>query len=259
MVWCAAVFLICGFLRQICKAAATSNIQFKAGKARLVLTLKDSKDEYVKNAGVEVRTGRKWSASKAVEEAESRLRHKDIVGTVCVRKQGLGNYATTTWKGASVIESRKLVQDEIRKKEEESRYVKAAEMGSQGTWTKWDTEQRKLSWNNIWASTSWQLKFLLRSIYDVLPTPTNLFKWGLEQEPNCHLCQNPGNLEHILSSCQVALTQGRYTWRHNQVLKVLAHVLETERKRKHAGQQQVQKFIKFVKSGDKPDDRKGWS
>ena len=130
-------------------------------------------------------------------------------------------------------------------------------MGSQGTWTKWETEQRKLSWNNIWTSTSWQLKFLLRLIYDVLPTPTNLCKWGLEQEPNCHLCQNPGNLEHILSSCQVALTQGRYTWRHNQVLKVLAHVLETERKRKHAGQQQVQKFIKFVKSGDKPDNRKG--
>ena len=55
----------------------------------------------------------------------------------------------------------------------------------------------------------------------------------------------------------MALTQGRYTWRHNQVLKVLAHLLETERKRKHAGQQQVQKFIKFVKSGDQPDDRKG--
>ena len=35
---------------------------------------------------------------------------------------------------------------------------------------------------------------------------------------------------------------------------VLAHVLETERKRKHAGQQQVQKF---VKSGGQPDDRKG--
>ena len=70
-------------------------------------------------------------------------------------------------------------------------------------------------------------------------------------------CQNPGNLEHILSSCQVALNQGRYTLWHNQVLKVLAHVLETERKRKHAGQQQVQKFIKFVKLGDQLDDRKG--
>ena len=99
------------------------------------------------------------------------LRHKDIVGTVCVGKHG--NYATPTWKGASVSERRKLVQDEIRKKEEESRYVKAVEMGSQGSWTKWDTKQGKLSWNNIWASTSWQLKFLLRSIYDVLPTPTN--------------------------------------------------------------------------------------
>ena len=56
--------------------------EYKVGKARLVITLKDYKDEKVRAAGVEVKTGRKWSASKAVTEAVSRLRHKDIVGTV---------------------------------------------------------------------------------------------------------------------------------------------------------------------------------
>ena len=56
--------------------------EYKVGKARLVMTLKDSKDEKVRAAGVEVETGRKWLASKAVTEADSRLRHKDIVGTV---------------------------------------------------------------------------------------------------------------------------------------------------------------------------------
>ena len=56
--------------------------EYKVGKARLVMTLKDSKDEKVRTAGVEVKTGRKSSASKAVTKAESRLRHKDIVGTV---------------------------------------------------------------------------------------------------------------------------------------------------------------------------------
>ena len=57
---------------------------FKVGKARLIMTLSYSKDDKV--AGVEVKTGRKWSASKAVTEAESRLKHKDIhvVGTVAV-------------------------------------------------------------------------------------------------------------------------------------------------------------------------------
>ena len=85
MVWCAAVFLICGFIQQICKAAATSNIHSRGIQSRQGKACDDSEifqDEYVKKAGVEVRTGRKWSASKAVEETESRLRHKDIVGTV---------------------------------------------------------------------------------------------------------------------------------------------------------------------------------
>lgn len=40
----------------------------------------DSKDERVREAGIIVRTGRKWSASRALREAEDRLHHADIVG-----------------------------------------------------------------------------------------------------------------------------------------------------------------------------------
>ena len=39
------------------------------------MTLRDSKDDKVRAAGVEVKTGRKWS--KSVTEAESRLKHKE--------------------------------------------------------------------------------------------------------------------------------------------------------------------------------------
>ena len=59
-------------------------------KSRLVMTLKDSQDSMVRRAGVVTRTGRKWSASQAVTQAESRLRHKDIVGTTAVGTQGFG-------------------------------------------------------------------------------------------------------------------------------------------------------------------------
>ena len=52
--------------------------------------MRDSKDDKVRAAGVEVKTWRKWSASKAVTEAESRLKHRDIVGTEAVGRQGLG-------------------------------------------------------------------------------------------------------------------------------------------------------------------------
>ena len=45
--------------------------EFKVGKARLEMTLKDSADENVRTEEVKVKIGRKWSAVKAVTEAES--------------------------------------------------------------------------------------------------------------------------------------------------------------------------------------------
>ena len=82
---------------------------FKTGKTRLIMTLKDSRDEKVSRVGVEVRTGRKWSATKAVDKAESRPRHSDIVGTVCHGRQGLGQQRSTRWRGASTSDRRDLV------------------------------------------------------------------------------------------------------------------------------------------------------
>ena len=89
-----------------------------------------------------------------------------------------------------------------------------------------------------------QLQFLLRVVYDhydVLPLPTSLRTWGLTEDPMCRLCQQPVNLEHILSSC--------HTWRHNQVLRGIAHNLDTERKKDHRLSEHL-RFISFVRSGE---------
>ncbi|XP_060556916.1 uncharacterized protein LOC132717462 [Ruditapes philippinarum] len=53
--------------------------EFKTAKTRLVLTLRDSPDEQIREAGIVTRTGRKWSASETVNQAESSLKLKDIV------------------------------------------------------------------------------------------------------------------------------------------------------------------------------------
>ena len=45
------------------------------------MMLRDSKDDKVKEVNVDVRTGRKWVAKSIVEDAESRLRHRDIRAT----------------------------------------------------------------------------------------------------------------------------------------------------------------------------------
>ncbi|VDH90516.1 Hypothetical predicted protein [Mytilus galloprovincialis] len=55
--------------------------------------LRDSKDDKVKEANVDVRTGRKWMAKTAVEDVESRLRHRDIVGVVTLERLGFATFS----------------------------------------------------------------------------------------------------------------------------------------------------------------------
>ena len=61
----------------------------------------DSHDPLVKNAQPSVITGRKWKAKIAVENAESALRMKDIIGIVANGKAGLGLHPQHWWSKES--------------------------------------------------------------------------------------------------------------------------------------------------------------
>ena len=92
-------------------------------------------------------------------------------------------------------------------------------MKQQGAWTRWDNVvDRKVTWAELWKAESHRIKFLFQAAYNVLPSPTNLHTWGLGETPACPLCSKRGTLELILSSCTRALGDGRYRWRHDQVL-----------------------------------------
>ena len=219
--------------------------EFKTAKTRLVLTVRDSPDEVISGAGILTRTGRKWSAAESVSQAESTLKHRDIVGITAVGRQGIGATKTVLWSRSDQKERRAMIQSEIRRTEEHARQAKAFEMGAQGAWTTWNTTDRKLSWADIWKYQPQRLSFLLRSVYDLLPSPANLARWGLIDDPKCSLCDKPGTLEHVLSSCPTSLTDGRYRWRHDTVLRELADWLETERKKdRRSTPQHGQVFIK---------------
>ena len=61
----------------------------------------------------------------------------------------------------------------------------------------------------------------------VLPTLKNFREW-VGEDKRCKMCMGVGSLQHILSGCKTSLTQGRYTWRHNQVLKSLGCLFENK-------------------------------
>ena len=64
-----------------------------------------------------------------------------------------------------------------------------------------------------------QFSFILRASSDTLPTPVNLQRWKIQTSSSCQLCDcHRPTSAHILIGCPTALQQGRYTYRHDQVL-----------------------------------------
>ena len=189
----------------------------------------------------------------AVDEAQARLRQKDIVGSVAHGRMGIGCIPRQSWSNSNTAQQRHLVQDEIREIQEEQRTIRAAAMSKQGSWLNWEgVRPRKLSWEEMRSMEACRIKFLLKSIYEVLPTPSNLCLWKLSETPNCKLCEKPANLFHILSYCPKALTDGRYTWRHNRVLEVIAHHIALAIKHsKSSKRQHKTMFINFLKEGQR--------
>ena len=133
------------------KLPLTSIIEeFKVAKGRLAVTLKESTDDLIRKVGIQTRTGRKWSASQAVDRAESRLQHKDIVETSAVGRQGLGNTKPQRWITSSNKERSQMVQQETRLTEQEDRQAIAIGIEGQCAWTRWKTTERHLTWADIW-------------------------------------------------------------------------------------------------------------
>ena len=90
-----------------------------------------------------------------------------------------------------------------------------------------ELEAQNRVWNRIRDGLpTGQLSFLLRAGSDTLPTPMNLKRWKIKCDEKCPLCDSPWcTTHHILNGCPVALSQGRYTWRHDCALKKLASAL----------------------------------
>lgn len=127
-------------------------------------------------------------------------------------------------------EWRKLVVLKVHRQEEVARCAKAVSQAHQGQWMNWESmEKRKISWKDLWQIEAGRISFLLRATYNSLPSPTNLHQW-LGKDPACRLYDMPATLRHIPTGCKVSLSQGRYTWRHDQGLKSPAAAVEAKRK-----------------------------
>ena len=69
------------------------------------------------------------------------------------------------------------------------------------------------------------MKFILNSAIDTLPTKVNLKQWGKSSSDKC-FCGKRQTLNHILSCCKPSLNQGRYTYRHDNILTYISKCLD---------------------------------
>ena len=225
--------------------------EVKVTKARNKVTLEQSQDANIRGAGVQYRTGRKWKVAEDVEKAKSQLRLQEIAGIANIGREGVGLSKRVYYSKASKWERRKLITQKVRENEEEQRRVRVVGMWKQGRWMKWPVEVRKITSQELWKMSEASIKFLVKSTYDLLPTPANKNTW-FKTEEKCVLCGGNATLNHILSSCKQALAQGRYTWRHNNVLRELAKVMEPTRLQANQKEKTQRTWINFTKGGVKP-------
>ena len=226
--------------------------EVKVVKARNLISFKDSKDPCIRNANIEVDRGRKANTKLDVKDAEARLRMKDIAGIANKGREGLGMSKRQYFCKSNQRDQRTMITEEIRKKEEEAREVRMIALAKQGTSTRWEVPERSISQRNLIKTSDASFKFLVKAVYDLLPTPSNKNRWfGTDEK--CTLCGQEGTLNHILSGCNVALAQGRYKWRHDQVLRVIANAVDDKRKSKNSSVNHTRARINFVRKGEKPN------
>lgn len=51
-----------------------------------------------------------------------------------------------------------------------------------------------VTWSKLWRLQPFRIGFLLRSVYNTLPSPANLARWGLREDPLCKLYGRKGTL-----------------------------------------------------------------
>ena len=86
----------------------------------------------VREAGIEVRSGRKWNTTEELNIAEERLRQIILVGTVAKGRTGLGYFPRPRIEAMRGKERRHLVQEDIQKGVEEGRITKMIGLSQQG-------------------------------------------------------------------------------------------------------------------------------
>ena len=199
---------------------------------------------------------RQYSAIKEMECAEAAISEASPTNLQQGRA-GLGFRHDKQEK----IKPRKQILNTIHEGDCQDQLSHLKSLQMQGSWLKWrDTMFEDLTWKKLlYEGYGRTFSFQLNCVLNTLPTVDNLRRWGNSVvEQQCPLCNRQATLRHILSACPTALHQGRYTWRHDNVLKCIVKLvnetIQTYQKATASAETQSKQkridYITFCKAGE---------
>ena len=195
----------------------------KSSKISGHLLLKHSRDASVSSCVPKLQAGN-WQVEEAVQACETDLNHKSKIGQHQHSCHGLGYIKTSKVPSdKSSRDYRTFISSHHKEIEDTYAISKAVQLKVQGQWTRWlNYIQQNFSWKSLLAMPVNLTSFCISSTYDTLPSPSNLKRWKLTTEASCFLCnKDTCTTSHILGACKVALSQGRFTFRHDNVLRII--------------------------------------
>jgi Reverse transcriptase (RNA-dependent DNA polymerase) len=178
---------------------------------------------------------------------------------------GYGHFQTKQYDECTNKEKRQLLTAQIRNEAEKKRILVLMSYNMQNGFLNWgmveaELEGQDLAWKKVLNQYSDRLlSFVLNAQLNTLPTPNNLKLWNSSKNLTCGLCgkSDGTTFGHIMGGCPWVLnvenkTEGRvdrYTWRHNNVLRVLCNAIVKKIQQRNADKvlQKVQPIC-FVKA-----------
>jgi len=212
-------------------------------------------EQYAIRLGQEQAFTRRWKPSPVLEAAEAKVNFDQKFAGQSNR-EGLG-FSPKYKRNLTVAEKRGRAVETASLDHKKEAEIHTMSLTRQGDVTKWgeDVTPYDLSWSKLITTRFPKLvSHVLNSYINSLPTPTLLRLWQKIKVATCPLCQAPKcTLMHILSMCNVALKQKRFSWRHDSVLVTLEptlqkHIAAHNESKKVAASR---KLIAFIKPGER--------
>ena len=231
----------------------SSTSVLKSTKISRHLLLKHSRDASVSSCVPKLQAGN-WQVEEAVDACVTDLKHKSITENHQHSCHGLGYIKTSKVPtDKSSRDYRTFISSHHKEIDNTCAISKAVQLKVQDQWTRWlNYIQQNFSWKSLLAMPVNCTSFCISSTYDTLPSPSNLKRWKLTSEASCFLCnKDTCTTSHILGACKVTLAQGRFTFRHDNVLRIIISnirsSIKTIKPSVPSSKQSIK--IKFVKKG----------